>query len=375
MAITLFATIENSYLKLAWSDNVTRLYPYCVLLASIERHSERVRDVLSDITQRHINTEDNKTLEYAPYLDRLERAGGELFAALFDAKDNVEVAQEAEDMLRLSGDRQELSIFSEICVAWGFVHDRAFKTRKTPSGTIEDFSGFWSSRFILTLRGGQQPSRMAPGPRKRETFRMLHALHKDRFNKALERLPRRQKEILEGIVDYTVGNVTNWDECRNRWLGIQENDSILHIFGHSDGTKIYLKDSSTDENYCLEADRFKSLFAKGKKTRSVTICFLNGCRTGGGQVGGSFLDVLFDRGFQGFIGTEAEVSNEFAAFYVAEFMNLLWNEGLSVRDAFDALRTRLFPLSLMYSCYAHPEFCVEIARGAATDATPPQKCA
>jgi hypothetical protein len=361
MAIALFATIENSYLKLAWSDGVTRLWPYCVLLASIERHSERIREVLSDITQHHLNTEENKELDYAPYLDRLERAGAELRAALFDAKDNAEVAQEAEDMLQQSHDRQDLSIFSEICVPWGFVCDRAFKTQKTLSGTIGDFAGFWSSRFILTLRGGQQPSRMAPGPRKRETFRMLHALHKDRFNKALERLPGKQKKILEGIVDYTVGNVTNWDECRARWSQIQENDSLLHIFGHSDGTKVYLKDASSDETYCLEADRFKSLFAKGKQTRSVTICFLNGCRTGGGQVGESFLDVLFDRGFQGFIGTEAEVSNEFAALYAAEFMNLLWNEGSSVRDAFDALRTKLFPLSLMYSCYAHPEFCVERA--------------
>jgi hypothetical protein len=214
---------------------------------------------------------------------------------------------------------------------------------------------------------------MAGGPRKRETFRMLHALHKDRFNKALHRLPGKQKQMLEGIVDCRVGNVTNWDECKTKWSEIEENDSLLHIFGHSDGTKVYLKDEVTDENYCLEADRFKSLFTKGKQTRSVTICFLNGCRTGGGQVGESFLDVLFDRGFQGFIGTEAEVSNDFAALYAAEFMNLLWNEGSSVREAFDALRTKLFPLSLMYSCYAHPEFCVERASGAMTDAEHSQK--
>jgi hypothetical protein len=370
----LFATIENAYLKLAWSDGVTRLWPYCVLLTSIERHSERIRDVPSDVTQHHINTAEGEKFDYVPYLDRLEGAGGDLFAALFDAKDNVEVAQEAEEMLRQSRGRQDFSIFSELCVPWGFVCDRAFK-RRTPSGTIEDFAAFWSSLFSLTLRGGQTSSRMVPGPRKRETFRMLHALHKDRFNKALERLPRKQKEILEGIVDYTVGNVTNWDECRIRWSEIQENDSLLHIFGHSDGTKVYLKDASKDETYCLEAARFKSLFAKRKLTRSVTICFLNGCRTGGGQVGESFLDVLFDRGFQGFIGTEAEVSNEFAALYAAEFMDLLWNEGASVRAAFDALRTKLFPLSLMYSCYAHPEFCVERASGAMTDAEPPKKCA
>jgi hypothetical protein len=373
MAFTLYATIENSFLKLAWSDGVTRLWPYCVLLASVERQSERVRLVLSEITQRHLNTEEGAELDYAPYLGRLKSAGEELRKALFDARDNTEVAEEAQDMLRQAGDRRELSVFSEICVPWGFVWDETSGNQDTPSGTIGDFAGFWSSRFVLTLRGGQQLSRMADGPRKREGFRMLHALHKDRFNKALERLPGKQKQILEGIVDYAVGNVNSWEECKKKWSQIQENDSLLHIFGHSDGAKVYLKDASSDENYCLEADRFKSLFAKGKKTRSVTICFLNGCRTGGGPVGESFLDVLFDKGFQGFIGTEAEVSNDFAALYAAEFMDLLWNEGLSVRAAFDTLRAKLFPLSLMYSCYAHPEFCVEPARGAMTDAEHSQK--
>ncbi len=359
MAITLFATIESTYLKLAWSDGVTRLWPYCVLLSSIERHSERIREILSDYTQRHINT---KSTDYNPYLGRLKIAGGELFSALFDAKDNTEAAQEAEEMIRQSCQRQDLSVFSEVCVPWGFVYDSAIKIQREPSSSIDDFAGFWSSQFILTLRGGQ-PARMEPGPRKRETFRMLHALHKDRFNQALGLLPSKQKQILEGIVDYAVGNVTNWDDCRVRWSEIQENDSLLHIFGHSDGTKVYLKDAVENETYCLEADRFKTLFAKGRKTRSVTICFLNGCRTGGGPVGESFLDVLFDKGFQGFIGTEAEVSNDFAALYAAEFINLLWNEGASVREAFDALRVKLFPLSLIYSCYAHPEFRVETGSG------------
>lgn len=362
MAITLFATIENKQLKLAWSDGATRLYPYCVLLASIEGHAERIRDVLSEITQEHISKEEEVCLNYAPYLDRLKSAGDELFSALFDAKDNSDAAQEAEDMLRQSNERQEFSIFSEICVPWGFVHDRAFAPQGPPSGTIEDFSGFWSSRFKLTLRGGQQQSRMPPEPRKRSSFRMLHALHKDRFNKALDHLPPKPRELLERLVDYKVGNVASWDECKTKWSSIQDNDSFLHIFGHSDGTKVYLRDGpleEADEAYCLGVDRFKSLFAKGKKTRSVTICFLNGCRTGGGTIGESFLDVLFDKGFQGFIGTEAEVSNDFAALYVAEFMDLLWNEGASVRSAFDELRIKLFPLSLFYSCYAHPEFRVE----------------
>jgi len=188
---------------------------------------------------------------------------------------------------------------------------------------------------------------------------MLHALHKDRFNAAVGLLPRQQRQVLEGLVEFEVGHVTDWDQCRDKWQTIQNNDSLLHIFGHSDGEKVFLSDAPSSDVHCLEADRFKTLFAKARQTQSVTICFLNGCRTGAGPVGESFLDVLFDRGFQGFIGTEAEVSNEFAATYAAEFLSRLWFGGASVRETFEALRVELFPLSLMYSCYAHPEFRIE----------------
>jgi hypothetical protein len=184
--------------------------------------------------------------------------------------------------------------------------------------------------------------------------------------------------VLESIVDYAVGNVTNWDVCRDKWKAIEENDSLLHIFGHSDGEKVYLQDpvpgAPVDNLYCLEADRFKGLFGKKRQTRSVTVCFLNGCRTGAGPVGESFLDVLFDRGFQGFVGTEAEVSNEFAVLYAGEFMSRLWYGGLSIRKAFDELREELFPLSLMYSCYAHPDFRIEAAPRA-TDVEYHRACA
>src|SRR4051794_17033053 len=119
MAISLFATLEGKYLKLAWVDGVTRLLPYCILLSSVNAHSERVRSVLNEFTNSHIDTGSS---DYEPYLDNLHQAGRDLYGALFDAKDNIDAAGDAEDMLAQASNSESLSIFSEICVPWGFVN-------------------------------------------------------------------------------------------------------------------------------------------------------------------------------------------------------------------------------------------------------------
>jgi hypothetical protein len=370
LMFTLFATLENKHLKLVWTGGATRLPPYCVLLSSVLAHAKDIREVLSDFTQHNIRT---GSLDYGPYYSRLQEAGAALRKSLFDAADNLGAGEEAEEMLRSFSGRPELHIFSEVCVPWGFVANTASCSSTTLNDSIDDFSPFWSSQFLLTLRAGQA-WHMEPEPRKRDGFRMLHALHKDRFNQARGLLSDGEREALNSFIDCDVGNVTTWSDCRERWKTIRDTDSILHIFGHSDGERIYLKDPDGDEEndgianssinltYCLEADRFRTIFAKERSTRSVTICFLNGCRTGAGPVGESFLDVLFNKGFQGFIGTEAEVSNEFAARYATNFIDRLWMKGETIRAAYETLRTQLFPLSLVYSCYAHPDFQIEAGR-------------
>ncbi len=221
---------------------------------------------------------------------------------------------------------------------------------------ISDFDRFWASDFKLTLRPGH-PSPLVPAIRQRSDFRMLHALHRDQFRSALDGLSPERRGALEEFTEYTVGSATDWNSCRDKWKEIRDNDSLLHIFGHSDGEKIYLKDGASSDAYCLEADRFRGLFAKDRKTKSATITIINGCQTGAGPVGESFLDVMFHHGFQGFIGTEAKVTNKFAAEYASEFIARILT-GKSVRKVFDELRLELYPQSLLYSCYADPDFCL-----------------
>jgi hypothetical protein len=72
----------------------------------------------------------------------------------------------------------------------------------------------------------------------------------------------------------------------------------------------------------------------------------------------SFISATSGPGFHGFIGTEAEVANNFAASYGIAFMKQLCENGQSVGEAFERLQIEKFPTSLFYTCYANPMFRV-----------------
>src|SRR5262249_4760853 len=165
------------------------------------------------------------------------------------------------------------------------------------------------------------------------------------------------RERFHKIQSYEVGAVAEWELCRRKWREISKQDSILYVYGHSDGTTIEL-DPEVDRKPKMEAIRFHNFFRKADAT-SASIFFLNGCVTGSGNDHNGFLRVTSMPGFYGFIGTEARVPNTFASEYGTDFMHHLCEMGQSVYQTYEELRTRHFPLSLLYSCFAHPEFRVE----------------
>jgi hypothetical protein len=61
-------------------------------------------------------------------------------------------------------------------------------------------------------------------------------------------------------------------------------------------------------------------------------------------------------GFQGFVGSETDMWNEFALRYGAEFIHRLCYTERYLDDILEELRSELFPLSLFYTCFAQPHF-------------------
>jgi hypothetical protein len=212
-------------------------------------------------------------------------------------------------------------------------------------------------------------------PRTTPDFRGLHIVNEQLFTDAMSILRNRASAAahVNEVFFHPVrpGNlVRDWAATRAEWARIKDaNDSLVFVFGHSDGETLELGATPAGEDrrrYALSSAAFRDLIRKANGT-SASICFLNACRTaspdpnsGGALFNASFLKATRQKGFHGFIGTEAEVGNADSLHYASEFLYLVYAEGLSVGEAFDVLAARedLLPFNLYYSCFALPEFRV-----------------
>jgi hypothetical protein len=361
--MTLSLTItgqSDSKLKLAWRDDDQSFHPapYCVGQNTLRDASQQLRDVLTRLST-HYRTTDAPS--YAGFLAELSQRGFELHESLFLPPESGQDA--ADDVKAYIGDltdRQALTIYSDasVHVPWGFVFPlEAPLSKESSSGTLADFKDFWSSRFRITTRFSKT-SALRECVRNRMNFRVLYVLHKDAFQRARSQLPASDQQCLDRLVAQEAANAVDWNSARDKWRAIAENDSIIYIFGHSNGKEIALSDGD-EPQHRLSAGSFRVAFRKSNTTKSATICFTNGCWTAVGDGDQSFLTATALPGFHGFIGSEAEVSNDFATRYGLEFMRDMCDHGWSIQETFDHLRQALFPLSLLYSCFAHGKFQIQ----------------
>jgi hypothetical protein len=334
---------------------------YCVNRERLHVASQAVREILQAIASEYLLPSGR----YEPFLPALAHAGEELRTAVFSPVNGVAV-----DSLVAYVDRQPagtpLAIFSDgsVQVPWNFMFSGDVNRLPAPTGRIEDFDDFWTSRLKVNVRyiaTDIPPDR----PISREGLKTLLALHRSRFNKA-EQILQKYPEIhaqLQELRGFEVGESNDWDGCRSKWEQIARNDSIVYIFAHADQNKLYLLeedeiDPASAYKYAINTTGFQTIFRKAPNANTNTLCFINGCRTADGKLGDGFLSITSSPGFHGFIGSEAEISEEWATRYAVQFLHGLIVGAHRVQDVYDEMRTQCFPLSLWYSCCAHPDFSV-----------------
>lgn len=352
-------TAQGPQVKLSWMGQISRAY--CVDRERLDAAGRDVRGVLQDIANAYVH----RQASYLPYLPALARAGERLKGALFASSDASDSAEEVCSFLSTLKPHKTLNITSDSTVhlPWNFVFTGDPETMPAATGQISDFNLFWANRFKIRTRFHQ--AAMPPNePIPRSRVKTLLALHLKRFREATEALednPDLQAK-LDKLLGHEVGFTDNWIDCRTKWHNMKDNDSILYIFAHSNGKKLMLRDDTPSDPYS-EADRyqldpngFSVYFKKDRNNRTNTLCFINGCRTADGDWGNGFLSVTSTHGFQGFIGSEAEIPNDCATRYAVEFLTELLEKGSSVDRAYERSRRSCFPMSLWYSCYAEPGF-------------------
>jgi hypothetical protein len=360
--IGLHVSAQNDKTKLAWDfpdDFFSQTY--CVRTDRLEKASARVRDVLKRVATAYVQA----TASYAPHLPALATEGTSLKTALFTSGANG-YRHELEDYLgsRPAGTRLTIYSDSTVEVPWNFVF--VGDNVQIPfANRLTDFKDFWLSRFKIRIRfsDGEFPPRK---PITRDRVKTLLAIHQSRFRLATDLLTRTipgLRDKIDRLLRYRVGPTVDWIDCNQKWGEIKDDDSILYIFAHRDDAgSLWLEErervlAEDAYKYELDTNRFAGTFRKGGlKAGSNTLCFINGCRTVAGGWGNDLLDLTSGSGFQGFIGSEAEISSDWATRYAIEFLYALLEEGKSVDQAYEETRESCFPMSLWYSCCAQPGF-------------------
>lgn len=402
-------SLGDREVKLSWStrDPDWDAGTYMVDRANLLRAGEDLRRELRDITNLALDAQRRGAVpDFVSRLEPLRSAGAVLFSAIFDAQGGEQdQARAIRDELQAHARRMaagetasvNLAIVLRddgVLVPWSFVFDAdavpdnaADAPESRRALRLRDFQGFWLSDFRIRQRFAGL-DRLPNMPRATPDFRGLHIVNEQLFSDAMSVL-RDRASAADRVKDVFFrpvrgsSLVRDWAATRAEWARIRDtNDSVVFVFGHSDGETLELGETSAGQDrrrYAMSSAAFRDLIRK-VNANSASICFLNACRTaspdpnaGGALFNASFLKATRQKGFHGFIGTEAEVGNADSLQFASEFLYLVYAEGFSLGDAFDALASRedLLPFNLYYSCFAVPEFRIPkpevINTGAAFD--------
>jgi hypothetical protein len=358
MEIEVDISSNDSFVKLSWKSGNDWSYRYSIPAVNVKFHSTKIRELLTAM-----NSElgcDNEA-DYSHYVTQLRQSGRDLYNTLLpqNGSDQARAARNriASSLNGLLTVRSDCSVH----VPWGFVHDGQPVVIDPTRSVLTKFAGFWLSRFSIVTRfygGGCCRKSWAIDP---DQFAVLYALHEKEFQDVTQSdlIPKNDLPHLSRLLRLDVGHAWNWTKAEEKWSRMKDKDGVLFVLAHSDGVELLLQDRGTD-GADMNPDRFQNIFTKSEGDSSATLLILNGCATAIGNETLSYMAATARDGFCGFIGTEAEVTNRDAVLYGTRLLWKLCTECSTLREAFEAMRTDpdLFPRSLSYSCFAHPNFAL-----------------
>jgi hypothetical protein len=324
---------------------------------------DRARDVRAALSSLNAYVRTNQDLmeekdpawkRYASVLKELRQQGQALHNALLDEDDPR--GRDLSHALQHLGAVGELRVYcsdDEVSLPFGFVFEGDV-TSMTGKPSRSDFAGFWLDRFKITMLvagSGCERENLSVDP---QSLKALYALHRTEVEDAQQYLGsdsiRLKQLTLLPVQDYY-----DWDAAKRACVDIRETNSIVFVLAHSDGDWLELADSKID------CKTFGRMLHKDRDENHVVLLVLNCCLSATGGEGRSLLSAAAQRGFCGIIGTEAEILNTYALRCGTRLMWELCANGLPLGKAFDEMQRAedLFPLNLLYTCYAERSFQLE----------------
>ena len=349
---------NGDHIKLRWSkDDEPPSKPLRLDIDLLRKRSRAVREALGALnsyvcTNPELDEErDPEWRRYGGVLRTLRQKGQALRSALLKEDDprSQELLQAIEG-LRPGAELRVICSDDEVSLPLRFVFEGEVGS---PVGkpSRADFAGFWLDRFKITMLvegGGCGHERRGVDP---QSLRTLYALHREEVENAL---PYLGGDILKlkQLTLLPVKEYYNWDSATRAYASIRDADNIIFVFAHSDGDNLDLADSSIDCN------TFSLMLHKNRDPRHPVLLILKCCLSVTGGDGGSLLSAAARRGFCGLVGTEAEILNTYALRCGTRLMWELCFNGRPLGEALDEMQSAedLFPLNLLYTCYAQRDF-------------------
>jgi hypothetical protein len=347
-------------LRLSWGNRAGP-YPltYSIATETLKNLARELRTELDGLTGWARSQNAEVRARQLPRLLRLVAdAGSRIRYVLFDHSDAAEI----EDWLRdeyAAGDKALwITADPDLHLPWGLVFDGDSRAISDQADSIAAFDGFWSLKYSLStvLSGCEQPRDKVT--RSRASFRLLSLINRHAYAQAPSDHRDRYREF-DQLLDIPVGKAFNVEVCDQLIDAAAQKDTIFHFFGHHKDGRLDLGDEQSIDiiKFRMMMDRLTDR-RRGRHASSCSLVFLNACESALGESDYSLRSAAARPGLCGLIATETVVPREFALRFGLSLLESIVNQGRSIGETMEALRRDpdLWPLSLLYGCYAYPEY-------------------
>lgn len=347
---------DDDELKICWLLKGYPCGPYAISLARMENLAIECRQKLEALTKLFLEAPNP---DYTAALHNLAATGSGMFYELFGGNDPSRTASQAQNHLANAGANAIIRVGTDSSchIPWALVCDANLKPKRDKSSDVGNFGCFWGLRHSVSVLYGGMDFFDFRRPRSRVDYKMMFVLNAQEIANLRPYLSAEEDRYFTDLISADVGDVDSWDDAETKWQTITHRDSLIFVYCHSNGLNLRLED--TDINVSNFERTFRKRSSAGMGPSSSSLYFLNGCSTANGNKDNGFASASVAPGFCGFIGTEAKVPSEFAMRFGMAFLYHLVERGWRVQDIMDKLRVKHWPLSLLYTNCAHPDYYVE----------------
>ncbi|MDI3560242.1 hypothetical protein [Bradyrhizobium sp. Arg816] len=355
---------HDGALKLAWGINKPGgLGTYLVSKQEVLSDAEKVRTELGNFVIAKMSSQNVSSA-----LRQVARGGHFLYNSLFRALE-VGGQSEAERVQRWLAQRDlpillNINVDTYTRIPWGLVYEADPEQIANDANTKDfaNYPGFWCLKYLISCLH----HRVRDINERRAKFHIFSVVHRKEYDKVHGSLNLQQQGSIADLLKEFGGEIDNKQDLYKKWVDAGGVDRILMFYCHANGAALGLgKDSVSPEDF----GRYLSI--ESRYPDAITLTFLNGCATAIGAADRGYLEATGQRGFVGFVGTEAKIPNLYALRFGAEFLRCFLEAGWPLVNVMDAMWRLHWPLSLVYSLNGYAD--LQLKRADVAKEWPPTK--